>query len=115
MADRQASVLSSDEGEVFTIGAMKIISRVVGTQSEDAIGLYDLIVDGKKVPRQAGSVASVPRGVHHGVFQPRPGLRARAGPIQRSVPSERLFPGTGETGRRPNTGHGRGPRFADAL
>ena len=47
MPDRQASVLSSDEGEVFTIGAMKIVSRVVGTQSEDAIELYDLIISSR--------------------------------------------------------------------
>ena len=102
MPDRQASVLSSDEGEVFTIGAMKIVSRVVGTQSEDAIELYDLIisgpftidyhvhmtmdetlcvtegeiefiVDGKTFLRKAGSVAHVPRGVHHGFSNLGPG------------------------------------------
>lgn len=102
MPNREASVLSSDEGEVFTIGAMKIVSRVVGTQSEDALELYDLIisgpftidyhvhmtmdetlcvtegeiefiVDGNTFLRKAGSVAHVPRGVHHGFSNLGPG------------------------------------------
>lgn len=102
MTEQPATVLSASEGEVFTIGALKIVSRVVGSQSGDAIELYDLIISGpftidyhvhmtmdetlcvtegeiefivagQTFVRGAGSVAHVPRGVHHGFSNRGPG------------------------------------------
>jgi hypothetical protein len=34
MTSRKAAVLAPEEGETFTIGALKIVSRVVGDQSD---------------------------------------------------------------------------------
>jgi len=101
MSENQTFVASADEGETFTIGALKIVSRVVGAQSGDTIELYDLImgpftidyhvhhtmdetlcviegeiefiVAGEKFLRKAGSVAHVPRGVYHGFSNLGPG------------------------------------------
>lgn len=88
------SILSPDEGERFLAGPFKIVSRVLGDQTGGAFELYELSLDaatidyhvhltmdetlcvvegeiefdlaGKKFLRPAGSVAFVPRGVHHG-------------------------------------------------
>ncbi len=102
MTDQPATVLSADEGEVFTIGALKIVSRVIGRQSGGTIELYDLIISGpftidyhvhmtmdetlcvtegeiefivagQTFVRGAGSVAHLPRGVHHGFSNRGPG------------------------------------------
>jgi len=101
MSQPHASVLSPSEGEVFTIGALKIVSRVVGSMSGNQIELYDLIlgpfvidyhvhmkmdetlcvvdgeiefiVDGQTFVRGTGSVAHVPRGIHHGFRNKGPG------------------------------------------
>ncbi len=101
MSESQTFIVSPEEGETFTIGALKIVSRVVGAQSGDAIELYDLImgpftidyhvhhtmdetlcviegeieftVAGEKFLRKAGSVAHVPRGVYHGFSNLGPG------------------------------------------
>jgi mannose-6-phosphate isomerase-like protein (cupin superfamily) len=87
-------IASPDDGESFTIGALRIQSRVQASQSGGGFELYDLflgpftvdyhvhhtmdetltvlegeiefVVAGAKFVRPAGSVAFVPRGVHHG-------------------------------------------------
>ncbi len=97
-------VLSPTEGETFNAGPFHIVSRVQGGQSAGLFEMYDFTlgpatvdyhvhrtmdetlyvvageiefnVAGKKVLRPAGSVAFVPRGVHHGFRNPGPG-RAR--------------------------------------
>jgi quercetin dioxygenase-like cupin family protein len=91
---RSAFVLSPNEGETFEAGPFHIVARVHGKQSAQAFEMYELslgtatvdyhvhetmdetlcVVDGeidfnlagKLFPRAAGSVAFVPRGVHHG-------------------------------------------------
>ncbi len=101
MSKNKSFVVSPEEGETFTIGALKIVSRVIGAQSGDAIELYDLImgkftidyhvhhtmdetlcvidgeveftVAGEKFLRKAGSVAHVPRGIYHGFTNLGPG------------------------------------------
>ncbi len=100
----QPFVLSPTEGETFEAGPFHIVSRVQGSQSGGLFELYELAmgpatidyhvhntmdetlcvvegqiefnVAGKKFPRPAGSVAFVPRGVHHGFTNHGPG-RAR--------------------------------------
>lgn len=100
----QAFVASATEGESFTAGPFYIVSRVQGSQSNGLFELYELTlgpstidyhvhntmdetltvlegqvefnVAGKKFPRPAGSVAFVPRGVHHGFTNHGP-ARAR--------------------------------------
>jgi mannose-6-phosphate isomerase-like protein (cupin superfamily) len=97
-------VASPDEGETFTIGELRIVSRVQGGQSGGELELYELvlgrfvidyhiqhtmdetlcviegqvefIVAGTKYQKSAGSVVFVPRGVHHGFSNHGPG-RAR--------------------------------------
>ena len=97
-------VLSPDEGEAFIAGPFTITSRIVGRQSGGAFELYELAlgpatidyhvhrtmdetlcvvegaiefnVAGKKLLRPSGSVAFIPKGVHHGFTNPGPG-RAR--------------------------------------
>jgi mannose-6-phosphate isomerase-like protein (cupin superfamily) len=97
-------VLSPSEGEVFEAGPFHIVSRVVGDESKGLFELYELSlgpatidyhvhhkmdetlcvvegsiefnVAGTKFLRPAGSVAFVPRGVHHGFANLGPG-RAR--------------------------------------
>lgn len=87
-------VLAPREGETFSAGPLHIVSRVQGDQSRGAFEMYELTlgpgtvdyhvhrsmdetlyvvegaiefnVAGKKFPRPVGSVAFVPRGVHHG-------------------------------------------------
>ncbi|MBI2823933.1 MAG: cupin domain-containing protein [Planctomycetia bacterium] len=94
-------VLSPREGETFSAGPFHIVSRVQGDQSRGAFEMYELAlgpgtvdyhvhrtmdetlyvlegeiefnVAGKKFPRPAGSVAFVPRGVHHGFTNRGPG------------------------------------------
>lgn len=95
MSQQQAFVVSPNEGEAFPAGPFHIVSRVQGGQSNGLFELYELtlgpggVVDyhvhntmdetltvlegqvefnvaGKKVSRAPGSVAFVPRGVHHG-------------------------------------------------
>lgn len=88
------TLLSPDEGVQFSIGPFAISGRVLGTQSGGAFELYELTlgaatidyhihrnmdeticviageieftVAGQKFARPAGSVAFIPRGVHHG-------------------------------------------------
>jgi quercetin dioxygenase-like cupin family protein len=87
-------IASPDEGETFTIGELRIVSRVQGGQSRGGLELYELIlgrfiidyhvhhtmdetlcvlegqvefiVEGTKYQKPAGSVVFVPQGVHHG-------------------------------------------------
>ncbi len=101
---REAFVLAPEQGEIFRAGPFHIVARVSGEQSEDAFELYDLAlgpatidyhvhekmdetlcvvegaiefnIAGKKSLRPVGSVAFVPRGVHHGFTNRGPG-RAR--------------------------------------
>jgi quercetin dioxygenase-like cupin family protein len=101
----QPFVLSPTEGETFDAGPFHIVSRVQGGQSEGLFELYELElgpggtvdyhvhrtmdeticvvegdvefnVAGQRFVRPAGSVAFVPRGVHHG-FSNRGAGRAR--------------------------------------
>ena len=90
----QPLIASPDEGESFTIGQLRIVSRVQGGQSGGGFELYELIlgpftidyhvhhnmdetlcviegeiefiVAGTRHLRPAGSVVFVPHGVHHG-------------------------------------------------
>jgi quercetin dioxygenase-like cupin family protein len=94
MREPQPSVLSPSEGDVFRAGPFTITARVLGTQNGYAFELYELtlgaatidyhvhhrmdetlaviegeiefIVANQRFLRPAGSVAFVPRGVHHG-------------------------------------------------
>jgi mannose-6-phosphate isomerase-like protein (cupin superfamily) len=87
-------VLGPTEGETYDIGPLHIVARVLQSQSGGLFELYDLTlgpatidyhvhhkmdetlcviegqiefnVQGKKFLRPAGSVAFVPRGLHHG-------------------------------------------------
>jgi len=87
-------VASPDEGESFSIGELRIVSRVQGGQSGNGLELYELvlgrfvidyhvhhnmdetlcviegqvefIIAGTRYQKPAGSVVFVPRGVHHG-------------------------------------------------
>src|SRR5438093_2579798 len=96
-----AFVASSGEGETFTAGPFYIVSRVQGGQSNGVFELYEFTIGpctvdyhvhnkmdetitvlegqiefnvaGKKVLRPAGSVAFVPRGIHHGFSNLGPG------------------------------------------
>lgn len=91
---RQATILSPSDGQVFLVGPFRIVARVLGEQTQGAFELYDLTlgaatidyhvhntmdetlcvvegeveftVAGEKFLRKAGSVAFVPRGIHHG-------------------------------------------------
>jgi quercetin dioxygenase-like cupin family protein len=104
MSVPQSSVLSPTEGEKYVAGPFSISARVIGPQNGGAFELYELtmgaatidyhvhhkldetlyvvegevefFVDGKKFLRPAGSVAFVPRGLHHGFSNLGPG-RAR--------------------------------------
>ena len=88
------TILTPDEGVRFAVGPFAITSRVLGSQSGGAFELYELTlgaatidyhvhntmdeticvvageieftVAGQKFSRPAGSVAFIPRGVHHG-------------------------------------------------
>lgn len=90
----KAFVAAPGEGDSFLAGPFSIVSRVQGPQSNGLFELYELAlgpstidyhvhntmdetltvlegeiefnVAGKKFPRPAGTVAFVPRGVHHG-------------------------------------------------
>jgi quercetin dioxygenase-like cupin family protein len=94
MSVSQPSVLSPAEGEKYRAGPFAISARVLGSQTGGAFELYELAlgsatidyhvhmkmdetlyvvegeiefnVTGNKFLRPAGSVAFVPRGVHHG-------------------------------------------------
>ena len=104
MSASQPSVLSPDEGERYSAGPFAITARVLGPQTGRAFELYELalgpatidyhvhrtmdetlsvvegeiqfVVSGERSLRPAGSVAFIPRGVHHGFTNPGPG-RAR--------------------------------------
>ena len=43
MSENQSSRVSPEEGGTFTLGALKIVRRVIGSQSGNAIKLYDLV------------------------------------------------------------------------
>lgn len=90
----QPSLLSPTEGERYTAGPFLITARVLGSQTGGAFEMYELalgpasvdyhvhmrmdetiyvvegeiefVVAGEKFVRPAGSVAFIPRGVHHG-------------------------------------------------
>ena len=98
------SVLSPSEGEKYLAGPFEITARVLGSQSGGAFELYELalgpatvdyhvhhhldetivvlegeiefVVEGETLRRPAGSVAFIPRGLHHG-FSHRGPERAR--------------------------------------
>jgi len=100
----QALVVSPTEGEKFVAGPFDIISRVLGSQNNDTFEMYELamgpatidyhvhhhhdetlvvlegeiefIVAKTNFLRPAGSVAFVPRGIHHGFTNHGP-TRAR--------------------------------------
>lgn len=104
MSESQPSVLSPAEGERYNAGPFAITARVLGPQAGRAFELYELalgpatidyhvhrtmdetlavlegeiafVVAGETFLRPAGSVAFIPRGVHHGFTNPGPG-RAR--------------------------------------
>ncbi len=104
MLPTNSSILSPGEGEKFVAGPFTILTRVAGSQSGGAFELYELalgqatidyhvhrtmdetlcvvegaiefIVAGQTFLRPTGSVAFVPRGVHHG-FTNRGPARAR--------------------------------------
>jgi len=94
------TILMPHEGVQFSVGPFAITSRVLGSQSGGAFELYELslgaatidyhvhktmdeticvvageiefTVAGQKFSRPAGSVAFIPRGVHHGFTNPGP-------------------------------------------
>jgi quercetin dioxygenase-like cupin family protein len=96
----QAFVRSPGEGEKFVAGPFTITGRVLGPHTNGVFELYELelgsatidyhihryqdetltvlegeiefTVAGEKFRRSAGSVAFVPRGVHHGFTNPGP-------------------------------------------
>ncbi|MSR60615.1 MAG: cupin domain-containing protein [Planctomycetaceae bacterium] len=100
MPSAQPSILFPAEGTRFLAGPFTIASRVAGAQTGGAFELYELtlgaatidyhvhqkmdetlcviegeiefVVAGKKFLRPAGSVAFVPRGIHHGFTNPGP-------------------------------------------
>lgn len=104
MSASRPFVLSPDEGEKFPAGPFDITTRVSGAQSGGAFELYELAlgvatvdyhvhntmdetifvlegtiefrVGSERFSRPPGSVAFVPRGIHHGFSNPGPG-RAR--------------------------------------
>lgn len=104
MSVPQPSVLSPAEGEKYDAGPFAITARVLGSQTGGAFELYELtlgpatvdyhvhehmdetlcvlegeiefVVSGERFLRPAGSVAFVPRGLHHGFANRGPG-RAR--------------------------------------
>ena len=104
MSASQPSLLSPTEGQTFRAGPFFITARVLGTQTDGAFEMYELAlgaatvdyhvhrkmdetiyvlegeiefnVAGKTFLRPAGSVAFIPRGVHHG-FSNRGPARAR--------------------------------------
>jgi mannose-6-phosphate isomerase-like protein (cupin superfamily) len=101
MSAPQSVVLAPDEGEVFLAGPFTIRTRVSGAQTAGTFELYELqlgpatvdyhvhdrldetifVLEGTiefrvgsgRFTRAAGSVAFVPRGVHHGFTNPGPG------------------------------------------
>jgi quercetin dioxygenase-like cupin family protein len=101
MSAAQPFVLAPREGDTFAAGPFDIVSLVQGGQSNRAFELYELalgpatvdyhvhhkmdeticvlegriefIVAGEKFLRPPGSVAFIPRGVHHGFSNPGPG------------------------------------------
>jgi quercetin dioxygenase-like cupin family protein len=104
MSASQPSLLSPTEGQTFRAGPFFITARVLGTQTGGAFEMYELALgaatvdyhvhrkmdetiyvlegeiefnlSGETFLRPAGSVAFVPRGVHHG-FSNRGPARAR--------------------------------------
>ncbi len=104
MANSRPSILGPAEGENYNAGPFAIKARVLGAQTGGAFELYELalgkatvdyhvhenmhetlcvidgeiefVVAGESFRRPAGSVAFVPRGVHHGFTNHGPG-RAR--------------------------------------
>lgn len=94
MSVPQASILSPSEGEKYHAGPFDISARVLGSQTGGDFELYELtlgaatidyhihrhmdetlyvvegeiefIVSGETFSRPAGSVAFIPRGIHHG-------------------------------------------------
>jgi quercetin dioxygenase-like cupin family protein len=100
----QATLLGPTDGEEFLVGPLTIRSRVGGSQTGEAFEMYELalgtatieyhvhdrmdeticvlegeiefVVEGERFTRPAGSVAFVPRGLHHG-FSNRGPARAR--------------------------------------
>jgi quercetin dioxygenase-like cupin family protein len=101
MSTSKAFVAKSSEGESFKAGPFQIVSRVLGSQSSGLFELYDFTLDvctvdyhvhdtmdetisvhegniefivaGTKYPASAGSIAYIPRGIHHGFSNLGPG------------------------------------------
>jgi len=101
MSHPAASVLLPSEGEKYIAGPFTIVSRVLGPQTGGSFEMYDLTlgpatidyhvhmkmdetlyvvqgeiefqVAGVKTLRPMGSVAFVPRGIHHGFTNKGPG------------------------------------------
>ena len=101
MSAPSPSVLFPAEGEKYSAGPFAISARVIGPQTNKSFELYELSlgpatidyhvhltmdetlavvegqiefnVAGERFLRPAGSVAFVPRGVHHGFTNPGPG------------------------------------------
>jgi len=101
MANHTASLIGPDEGERFSVGPLAIRTLVAGSQAGGAFEMYevalgvatvdyhvhermdetihvlegtiDFVVAGEKFTRPAGSVAFIPRGIHHGFSNPGPG------------------------------------------
>ncbi len=101
MSHPAASVLLPSEGEKYIAGPFTIVSRVLGPQTGGSFEMYDLtlgpatidyhvhmtmdetlyVIDGEiefnvagtKSLRPKGSVAFVPRGLHHGFTNKGPG------------------------------------------
>lgn len=98
----QPSVLDSDQGEKYHVGPFAITARVLGPQTGGAFELYELVLGPATIDyhvhnnmdetlyvvageiefvvasevflRPAGSVAFVPRGIHHGFSNRGPAL-----------------------------------------
>ena len=59
--------------------------------------------------RPAGSVAFIPRGLHHGFREPRPGAGPGPDPVHPRRGPGRILPGAGEVARRTQPGYRRHP------
>lgn len=101
MANQTASLIGPEEGERFSVGPLAIRTLVAGTQSGRAFEMYEVelgvatvdyhvhermdetihviegkiefVVAGETFDRPSGTVAFIPRGIHHGFSNPGPG------------------------------------------
>jgi quercetin dioxygenase-like cupin family protein len=138
MSVPQAFVRSPTEGERYRVGPFEIMARVLGDQTGGTLELYELAlgpatidyhvhhamdetltvlegeiefgVAGQKFPRSAGSVAFVPRGVHHGFANLGP-AKARVLILFSPSGGQHELPEIGAAVHRSHAGHG-GPASA---